>query len=239
MKKEDLSIRLNRFIAMCGICSRRKADLLIEKGQVKINGNLITSLGTKVNPKDIVKVDGKKIMLERKRYIVLNKPKGYITTMSDERGRQTVLSLIKDSYKERIVPVGRLDRNTTGLLLFTNDGILAKKLMHPKYEIKKIYNVELNRDLCKEDFEAIINSIKLSDGPVIVDNLEYNGSNKKLKIEIHIGKNRIIRRLFEHLGYNVEKLDRIEYACLTKKQLPMGKWRVLTNVELKELNRIT
>ena len=178
-------------------------------------------------------------MLERKRYIVLNKPKGYITTMSDERGRQTVLSLIKDSYKERIVPVGRLDRNTTGLLLFTNDGILAKKLMHPKYEIKKIYNVELNRDLCKEDFEAIINSIKLSDGPVIVDNLEYNGSNKKLKIEIHIGKNRIIRRLFEHLGYNVEKLDRIEYACLTKKQLPMGKWRVLTNVELKELNRIT
>ena len=239
MKKEDSRIRINRFIAMCGICSRRKADLLIQKGQVKINGHVITSLGTKVNPRDIVRVDGKKIMLEKKRYIVLNKPKGYITTMSDERGRATVLSLIKDSYKERLVPVGRLDRNTTGLLLFTNDGILAKKLMHPKHEIKKTYNVELNRDLCKQDFESIINSIKLSDGPVIVDNLEYNGSNKKLKIEIHIGKNRIIRRIFEHLGYNVEKLDRIEYACLTKKHLPMGKWRVLTNVELKELNRIT
>ena len=239
MKKEAISIRLNRFIAMCGICSRRKADLLIEKGKVKINGNIITALGTKVNSRDIVMVDGKKISIERKRYILLNKPKGYITTMSDERGRKTVLSLIKDAYKERLVPVGRLDRNTTGLLLFTNDGVLAKKLMHPKHEIKKTYNVELNRDLCKKDFDAIINNITLSDGLVIVDRLEYRGSNKKLKIEIHIGKNRIIRRLFEHLGYNVEKLDRIEYAHLTKKHLPLGKWRVLTNVELKELSRIT
>ncbi len=239
MKKEALGTRLNRFIAMCGICSRRKADLLIEKGRVKINGNVITALGTKVNSKDIVMVDGKKIVLERKRYIILNKPKGYITTMSDERGRKTVLSLIKDGYKERLVPVGRLDRNTTGLLLFTNDGILAKKLMHPKHEIKKTYNIELNKDLCKSDFDAIINNITLSDGLVIVDNLEYRESNKKLKIEIHIGRNRIIRRLFEHLGYNVEKLDRIEYACLTKKQLPLGKWRLLTSVELKELSRIT
>ena len=239
MTKEISGIRLNRFIAMCGICSRRKADLFIEKGRVKINGNVVMALGTKVQPKDIVMVDGQKIALERKRYIILNKPKGYITTMSDERGRKTVLSLIKDAYKERLVPVGRLDRNTTGLLLFTNDGMLAKKLMHPKHEIKKTYNVELNRDLCTKDFDAITNNITLSDGLVIIDNLEYRGSNKKLKIEIHIGKNRIIRRLFEHLGYNVEKLDRIEYACLTKKNIPLGKWRGLTNVELKELSRIT
>ena len=154
MKKENPSIRVNRFIAMCGICSRRKADLLIENGRVKINGNTISALGTKVSDKDVVEVDGKKISIEKKRYILLNKPKGYITTMSDERGRKTVLSLIQDTYKERLVPVGRLDRNTTGLLLFTNDGLLAKKLMHPKYQIKKIYNVELNRDLCKQDFDA-------------------------------------------------------------------------------------
>jgi len=239
MKKEDFDTRLNRFIAMCGICSRRKADLLIANGRVKINGNVIKALGTKVKSKDVVMVDDKKIFLERKRYIVLNKPRGYITTMSDERGRKTVLSLIQDGYKERLVPVGRLDRNTTGLLLFTNDGILAKKLMHPKHEIKKTYHVELNKDLCKRDFDAITNNIMLSDGLVIVDNLEYKGSNKKLKIEIHIGKNRVIRRVFEHLGYNVEKLDRTEYACLTKKHLPIGKWRVLTSLELKELNRIT
>ena len=239
MKKENPSIRVNRFIAMCGICSRRKADLLIENGRVKINGNTISALGTKVSDKDVVEVDGKKISIEKKRYILLNKPKGYITTMSDERGRKTVLSLIQDSYKERLVPVGRLDRNTTGLLLFTNDGLLAKKLMHPKYQIKKIYNVELNRDLCKQDFDAIMNNLTLSDGVVIVDSLEYCGSNNKLRIEIHIGRNRIIRRIFEHLGYNVEKLDRVEYACLSKKNLLLGKWRVLTNFELKELSRIS
>ena len=231
-------IRLNRFIAMSGICSRRKADELIQKGHVTINNKIVENLATQVADKDLVCVKGKKIFPERKKYILLNKPKGYITTMSDERGRKTVVSLIQHACKERLVPVGRLDKDTTGLLLFTNDGILAKKLTHPKYEIKKTYHVLLDKELTKSDLLLIQKGLVLEDGLAQVDRIQYvNHFNKKIQIEIHVGKNRIVRRIFEFLNYKVLALDRVEYACFTKNRLPVGKWRSLSNKELKLLLR--
>ena len=237
MKNTKLEkIRLNRFIAMCGVCSRRKADELIQRGDVIVNNKIIKNLATQVSTEDIVRVKGKKVFIENKKYILLNKPKGYITTMKDERGRKIVVSLIENAHKERLVPVGRLDKETTGLLLFTNDGILAKRLTHPKYEIKKIYHVTLDREVLKQDFMSIKQGLVLADGPVQVDDIKYaDKSNKKIKIEIHIGRNRIVRRVFEFFGYKVLGLDRVEYAGFKKNKLRVGNWRSLKPKELKLL----
>lgn len=231
-------IRINRFIAMSGVCSRRKADLLIQEGQISVNNKIIYELGMKVKDGDIVCLNGKQIFPEKKRYLLLNKPSGYITTTSDEKGRKTVMTLIQDAYQERLVPVGRLDKETTGLLLFTNDGMLAKKMMHPKHQVKKVYNVCLNRSVLEKDVDAIRRGVVLEDGLVQVDKIEYiNNSSKKIRMEIHVGKNRIVRRIFEFFHYTVSKLDRIEYASLTKQKLSIGKWRMLTKNELIHLHR--
>ena len=230
-------IRLNRYIAMCGLCSRRKAESFIRGGDVSINKKIITNLATRVFLKDIVFVNGKKITLEKKRYIVLNKPTGYITTMSDEKGRKTVVSLIKNSYKERVVPVGRLYKDTTGVLLFTNDGDLAKRLSHPSYEVQKIYHVVLDRAVTKKDFSLIKQGINLVDGLVFVDDIQYLDSTNKIRIQIHLGKNRIVRRIFEYYNYHVVTLDRIQYANIQKRSLPVGHWRDITKIELEKLNQ--
>lgn len=231
-------IRINRFIAMCGVCSRRKADNLINDGKISVNNTIVHEVGVKVSIEDVVCFNGKQIFPEKKRYILLNKPSGYITTTNDEKGRKTVMLLIQDSFKERLVPVGRLDKETTGLLLFTNDGILAKKMMHPKYLVKKVYDVCLNRNVLDKDIESIRQGIVLEDGLVHVDKIEYiNNSSKNVRIKIHVGKNRIVRRIFEFFNYRVLKLDRIAYASLTKKKLSTGKWRVLTKSELIHLHR--
>jgi len=230
-------IRINRFIAMCGVCSRRKADELIKDGRISLNHKIIYELGIKVSPEDVVCFNGKQIFPEKKRYILLNKPSGYITTTNDEKGRKTVMTLIEDSYQERLVPVGRLDKETTGLLLFTNDGILAKKMMHPKHQVEKVYDVCLDRNVLDKDIESIRLGIALEDGLVHVDKIEYiNNSSKNIRVKIHVGKNRIVRRIFEFFNYRVLKLDRTEYACLTKKKLSIGKWRVLTKSELMILH---
>jgi len=239
MKRLDKElIRINRFIAMSGVCSRRKADLLIKEGKISVNNKIIYELGVKVSAQDVVCFNGKQIFPEKKRYILLNKPSGYITTTNDEKGRKTVMTLIKDAYKERLVPVGRLDKDTTGLLLFTNDGTLAKKMMHPKHQVKKVYDVCLTRNVLEKDLESIRNGIVLEDGVVYVDKIEYiNNSRKNIRIKIHVGKNRIVRRIFEFFNYKVLKLDRIKYASLTKNKLSLGKWRVLTKSELILLHR--
>jgi 23S rRNA pseudouridine2605 synthase len=232
------TIRLNRFIAMCGICSRRKADALIENGQISVNNKIIYELGIKVSLKDVICFNGEQVLPEKKQYLLLNKPAGYITTMNDERGRKTVMSLIKTACSQRLVPVGRLDKDTTGLLLFTNDGLLAKKMMHPKHEIKKVYNVSLDRKLDTQSFKNIYKGIVLEDGLVTVDSIQHiDKSGKNITIEIHVGKNRIVRRIFEFFNYKVLKLDRIEYACLNKQNLLKGKWRMLTKNELRLLHR--
>ena len=231
-------IRINRFIAMSGVCSRRKADLLIREGKISVNNEIIYKLGVQVSPEDVVCFNGKQIFPEKKRYLLLNKPSGYITTTNDEKGRKTVMTLIKDAYKERLVPVGRLDKETTGLLLFTNDGILAKKMMHPKHQVQKVYDVCLSRNVLDKDIEAISQGIVLEDGVVYVDEIEYiNNLRKNIRIKIHVGKNRIVRRIFEFFNYKVLKLDRIEYSFLTKKKLSRGKWRALTKRELILLHR--
>lgn len=238
--KNKKGIRLNRFLSMCGICSRRKADELIINGLIKINNKTINTLGHIVFSEDKVFFKGREILPERKKYILLNKPTGYITTMKDERGRQTVMSLIKDACKERLVPVGRLDKQTTGLLLFTNDGILAKKMTHPRYQVKKTYQLLLDKPLKKIDFLNIIKGLKLPDGFVMVDAIKYiNSDHRKIQIELHVGKNRIVRRLFSFIGYTVIELDRTGYAFLTQKNLPLGKWRALTLEELSTLQQET
>ncbi len=239
MKRLDKTlIRINRFIAMSGVCSRRKADILIKEGKISVNNKIIYELGVKVSAQDVVCFNGKQIFPEKKRYILLNKPSGYITTTKDEKGRKTVMTLIKDAYKERLVPVGRLDKDTTGLLLFTNDGTLAKKMTHPKHQVKKVYDVCLSRSVLDTDIESIRNGIVLEDGVVYVDKIEYiNNSRKNIRIKIHVGKNRIVRRIFEFFNYKVLKLDRIKYASLTKNKLSIGKWRVLTKSELILLHR--
>lgn len=238
VKKDDHLIRLNKFIANAGVCSRREADKLIESGLIKVNGEVIKILGTKISPKDKVQYDDRVLKSQKKYYVLLNKPKGFITTTDDPYERKTVMSLVKDACKERIYPVGRLDKNTTGLLLFTNDGDLAKRLTHPKHEIKKIYHVVLDKNLTSADFQKISNGLELDDGPITVDAIAYveGAENKKeIGIEIHSGKNRIIRRIFESLDYKVVKLDRVTFAGLTKKEIPRGKWRFLSEKEINFL----
>ncbi len=230
-------IRLNRYIANSGVCSRRDADELIAQGLVEVNGKVVTEMGYKVNPGDVIRYDGGLLKREKPVYLLLNKPKDFITTMDDPQERKTVMQLIAGACSERVYPVGRLDRNTTGLLLLTNDGELAEKLTHPSNKITKVYQVELNRPLDREDFNTIQEGgIMLEDGPVKVDDIAYSeGSKKVLGLEIHEGRNRIVRRIFEHLGYDVERLDRTMYAGLTKKDLPRGNWRFLTEKEIIKL----
>jgi len=221
-------IRLNRYISNSGVCSRRDADVLIEKGLISVNGKVTTEMGLKVKPYDKVHYKGKLLSRERLVYLLLNKPKGFITTTDDPEDRKTVMNLVEKACTERIYPVGRLDKNTTGLLLFTNDGKLSKELTHPSHEVKKIYQVELAQRISDEDLEKIEAGMELEDGAVKVDNLVVlDNKRKKLGLELHIGRNRIVRRLFEQLGYEVTKLDRVFFAGLTKKNLPRGKWRFL------------
>ncbi|MBL0912528.1 MAG: pseudouridine synthase [Bacteroidia bacterium] len=239
----ESGIRLNKFISNSGICSRREADMFIEQGVVKVNGKIVTELGYRVQPADDVQFDGKHIRPEKPVYLLLNKPKDYLTSMDDDRGRRTVMNLIKDACKERVYPVGRLDRNTTGLLLFTNDGEMADKLMHPRKSVKKIYMVELTKNLKEEHIDALRNGVVLEDGffkPDVIEYVHEKGKIEKAKIgvEIHSGRNRIVRRLFEHFGYTVVKLDRVTYAGLTKKNLPRGKWRFLDEKEINLLKML-
>ena len=232
------SLPLNKYIAHGGICSRRDAADLIREGKVSVNGKPVTEPGTKVLPTDTVKVNGKKVTISRNFvYILLNKPKDYITTAEDPQGRKTVLDLIRQATPERVYPVGRLDRNTSGVLLLTNDGDLAQKLSHPKHEIKKIYHVTLDKPLTKADFDKIAEGVTLEDGIAHVDVLAYADPRDKTQIglEIHSGRNRIVRRIFEHLGYDVRGLDRVMYAGLTKKNVQRGKWRLLTEREIRIL----
>jgi 23S rRNA pseudouridine2605 synthase len=229
-------IRLNKFIANSGVCSRREADELITMGLISVNGKTITELGYKVNPGDEVRHESKILRAEKPVYILMNKPKGFLTTTSDPQERNTVMHLIANAVKERVYPVGRLDRNTTGLLLLTNDGDLADKLMHPSYNAKKIYRVELDRALTKADAQAILEGVKLEEGRAVVDDLAILSDDKKtVGLEIHIGWNRVVRRIFESLNYEVLKLDRSVYAGLDKKNLGRGEWRFLTKEELVHL----
>lgn len=227
---------LNKYIAHCGLCSRRKAVDYVKEGKITVNGTVITEPAFKVTRKDEVTILGKKMHIQKNLvYILLNKPKGYITTTDDPEGRKTVMELIQDATEEeRVYPVGRLDRNTSGLLLLTNDGELAQKLSHPKHNIRKIYHVGLNKPLTKAHFEQILAGVTLEDGVAHVDVLGYvdNADKTQIGIEIHSGKNRIVRRIFEHLEYEVEKLDRVTYAGLTKKNINRGHWRYLTEKEI-------
>lgn len=239
--KDDGLIRLNRFIANAGICSRRKADELIAAGVVSVNGEPVTELGFKVDPaKDLIRYNGESLKREKMVYVLLNKPKDYITTTDDPQERKTVMGLVEKASKERIYPVGRLDRNTTGLLLMTNDGDLADKLSHPKNNITKLYNVELNKSLSQGDLNKISFGIELEDGLIKPDQVSYvaGGSKKEVGIQIHSGKNRVVRRIFESLGYEVVKLDRVVYSNLTKKDLPRGRWRYLEEKEIIQLKHL-
>ena len=233
-------IRLNKYIANSGICSRREADSYIKTGSVTVNGKIITEMGFKVKLTDEVKFDEAIISPESKRYVLLNKPKNYITTMDDERGRKTVVELIHTAAKERIYPVGRLDRLTTGLLLFTNDGEMAKKLTHPKHQVTKLYHVSLDKKLSMSDLKKISENFVLDGKMVFVDKVSYveNKPKHEIGIEIHSGRNRIVRRIFEHFGYKVTKLDRVIFAGLTKKNLSRGVWRHLTQQEVNNLQMI-
>jgi len=228
--------RLNRYIANAGICSRREADALIAAGEIRVNGEVVTEMGYKVQPTDTVQYGKTNLNREKSVYVLLNKPKDFITTTEDPEGRRTVMDLVASASKERIFPVGRLDRNTTGLLLFTNDGEVAQKLSHPSHKNKKIYQVELNRPLAEDDLRKIAEGLELEDGKAVVDDVAVVAGNAHfVGIEIHIGRNRIVRRIFEHLGYEVVALDRVQYAGLTKKDLPRGKWRFLSEQEVIRL----
>ena len=237
----DGSIRLNKFLSNSGICSRREADELIVAGAVSVNGVVVTELGTKILPTDKVQYGDEKVRREKLVYVLLNKPKGYITTTDDPYDRNTVMALVADAGKERIYPVGRLDRNTSGLLLFTNDGELATKLMHPSHKIRKVYHVELDKALTKSDLLKIGEGIELEDGMALVDEISYDesgASKREIGVELHSGRNRIVRRIFESLGYDVVKLDRMIFAGLTKKDLPRGRWRFLSEKEVNFLQMI-
>lgn len=227
-------VRLNKYLSNAGVCSRREADVLIATGVVSVNNVIVTELGYKIKPGDSVKYDGESINAEIKRYVLLNKPKGFITTMDDPMGRKTVMTLVKKACRERIYPVGRLDKETTGLLLFTNDGDLAKKLTHPKHKASKIYHVEVNKPFNADDIQRLLKGIDLEDGKTICDAAEFvkGGSNREIGVELHSGKNRIVRRLFESMGYEVVKLDRVQFSSLTKKDLPRGMYRHLTEKEV-------
>jgi 23S rRNA pseudouridine2605 synthase len=230
-------VRLNKFIANSGVCSRREADTYIQAGVVTVNGEVVTELGTKVNVlKDDVRFNGERLKGEEKVYIVMNKPKGYVTTASDPHADKTVMDLMK-GCQYRVFPVGRLDKSTTGVLMFTNDGEMAERLTHPSFDKKKIYQVILDHELKQEDYDAILEGITLNDGEIKADELEYIDpmDRRKLGIEIHSGKNRIVRRIFESLGYDVRALDRVYFAGLTKKGLKKGEWRLLTEAEVNIL----
>ena len=235
----NMEIRLNKFMANAGICSRRVADEYIQKGLVKVNGNVATELGMKITPKDIVEYNGEVVTTEKKCYILLNKPKDCVTTSDDPNGRKTVMDLVKGACEERIYPVGRLDRNTTGVLLLTNDGDLAAKLAHPQYVKKKIYQVWTDKPISEEDMQHIADGVELDDGPIHADAVSYVSptDRKQAGIEIHSGRNRVVRRIFEALGYHVVKLDRVYFAGLTKKNLPRGRWRYLTQEEVNFLKQ--
>ncbi len=233
----DEQIRLNKYMSNAGLCSRREADEFIQQGLVKVNGQVVTELGTKITHSDVVEYDEKVVTLQSKCYILLNKPKDCVTTSDDPHGRTTVMDLVKGACNERIYPVGRLDRNTTGVLLLTNDGDLASKLTHPKFVKKKIYHVWCDRDIAEEDMQRIADGIELEDGPIHADAISYatETDRNQAGIEIHSGRNRIVRRIFESLGYHVIKLDRVYFAGLTKKNLPRGRWRYLTQEEVNYL----
>ena len=230
-------IRLNKFLSNAGVCSRREADEYIQAGVVKVNDQVVTELGTKITRQDIVTFNDQQVQIESKVYIVLNKPKNCVTTSDDPQERLTVMDLVKNACHERIYPVGRLDRNTTGVLLLTNDGDLASKLTHPSFKKKKIYHVWLDKNVSVEDMEKIANGLELEDGEIHADAISYANEDDKSQvgIEIHSGRNRIVRRIFESLGYHVVKLDRVYFAGLTKKNLGRGKWRYLNEREVNAL----
>ncbi len=238
-KAVSTTMPLNKYIAHCGIAARREAALFVKDGKVEVNGKIILEPGFKVNATtDTVKVNGRKVFLAKNVvYILLNKPKDYITTVEDPQNRKTVMQLIKQATTERVYPVGRLDRNTTGVLLLTNDGELAQKLTHPKHGVKKIYHVELDKPLTKADIDIIAKGVSLEDGLATVDAIgfPYPADKKQVGLEIHSGKNRIVRRIFEHLKYDVKNLDRVMFAGLTKKNVDRGKWRFLTEKEVRLL----
>ena len=233
----DEPIRLNKYLANAGVCSRREADSFIEAGVVKVNGEVVTELGTKVKRSDVVLFHDQQVNIEKKVYVLLNKPKDYVTTSDDPQNRKTVMDLVKGACRERIYPVGRLDRNTTGVLLLTNDGELATKLTHPQYLKKKIYHVFLDKNVSAADMRQIAEGIELDDGEIHADAIEYASETdrKQVGIEIHSGRNRIVRRIFEHLGYKVIRLDRVYFAGLTKKNVRRGDWRFLTEQEVNML----
>ena len=238
IKPASEQMPLNKYVAHAGVCARRDAAQLVKDGHVKVNGELITEPGFKVTAKDYLRVKDKKVSLVKDLvYILINKPKNYITTTDDPQGRKTVLDLIKKATNERVFPVGRLDRNTSGVLLLTNDGDLSQQLTHPSNQVKKIYSVVLDKPLTKDHFEQILKGITLDDGPAHVDVLAYTDPKDKtmVGVELHGGRNRIVRRIFEHFGYDVKTLDRVVFAGLTKKNLQRGHWRHLTDKELREL----
>ena len=238
---QSKGIRLNKYIANAGICARREADRYITAGNVEVNGKPMTQLGYRVQPTDVVKFDGKNISAEKKEYILLNKPKGFITTTQDEKGRKTVMDLVAGAAEGNIKPVGRLDRLTTGLLLLTNDGDLMKKLTHPSHGVRKIYHVILDKKLALADFHKIQEGLTLEDGFIQVDDINFvdGAPHNEIGVKIHSGRNRIVRRIFESLGYVVEKLDRVVFAGLTKKDLPRGHWRTLTAQEIINLKNLS
>lgn len=234
------TIRLNKYIANSGICSRREADELIKQGLVEVNGKVVTEMGYQVQKTDRVVFDGQSITPEKPVYVLLNKPKGYISTTKDEKARKTVMELVANASPYRIFPVGRLDRSTTGVILLTNDGHLTKKLTHPSFNIRKIYHVTLDRKLSVEDLNAIAEGVRLEEGVAVVDSISYIEGKPKneIGIEIHIGWNRVIRRIFQRLGYEVEALDRVMFAGLTKKNIKRGYWRILTELEVNNLKML-
>jgi 23S rRNA pseudouridine2605 synthase len=233
------SIRLNKLISNSGVCSRREADELIKQGLVSVNGRKVTDMGVKVSFRDDVRFRGKKLSSEKKVYVLLNKPKGYVTTVEDPHAEHTVMELLGTSFSERVYPVGRLDKDSTGVLLLTNDGELAARLTHPKYEKRKIYHVFLDRVISRDDLFRLTEGVKLEDGIIAADAVSYADAEDRSQvgIEIHSGRNRVIRRMFESLGYKVKKLDRVYFAGLTKKNLQRGRWRYLTDKEISILKR--
>lgn len=237
--KDVDSLRLNRFIANSGVCSRREADELIRNGSITVNGAIVTDLGTKVTYSDDVRYKNKKLSAEKKVYILMNKPKGYVTTVEDPHADHTVLELIGDACAQRVYPVGRLDKATTGVLLLTNDGDLTGKLTHPKYTRRKIYHVFLDKQVSKNDLFRLTEGIELDGETIVADAVSYADQEDKsqIGIELHSGQNRVIRRMFEAMGYKVKKLDRVYFAGLTKKNLPRGKWRFLNDKEISMLKR--
>jgi len=237
----DGVMRLNKYIAHAGVCSRREADKLISTGVITVNHKIVTELGFKVEQSDKVHMDGQLLVAEKLQYILLNKPKGFVTTTDDPQERKTVMDLIAKASTERVYPVGRLDMATTGLLLFTNDGDLAKKLTHPKHRVRKVYHVYLDKAVTKNDMTKIVQGFDLEDGPINVDKISYvdgDRTKKEIGIQIHSGRNRIVRRIFEHLDYEVTKLDRVVFGGLTKKDLPRGKWKKLSSSEIDFLKMI-